>query len=98
MPRVRTLQNDLARAGIVFIDDSGRRLDFHALRGTFCPMLAVNRASLTDAINLMRHSDPKFTMRTYTDVSQLELGDSIAKLPECSVHVGQVHVTMMVKP
>ena len=43
VPRVTTFQRDLTKAGIVFIDESGRRLDFHALRGTFCTMLAVNK-------------------------------------------------------
>jgi hypothetical protein len=31
--------------------------------------------------HLMRHSDPKLTMKIYTDASQLELGDSLSKLP-----------------
>lgn len=81
VPRVRTFQKDLASAGIVFIDDTGRRLDFHALRVTFGTMLAVNAVTLVDAMQLMRHSDPKLTMKIYTDASQLELRSSLAKLP-----------------
>lgn len=81
VPRVKTLRKDLSQAGIVFIDDSGRRLDFHALRMTFGTLLAVNHVHLTDAVHLMRHSDPKLTMKIYTDASQLALNDSIAKLP-----------------
>jgi integrase len=89
VPRVNTLRKDLSRAGIVFIDESGRRLDFHALRMTFGTLLAVNHVHLTDAVHLMRHSDPKLTMKIYTDASQLALSDSMAKLPAIGVHVGQ---------
>jgi len=63
VPRVRTLQKDLSLAGIVFVDDSDTRLDFHALRGTFCTMLAVNNVPLADAMHQIRHSDPKLTMK-----------------------------------
>jgi integrase len=38
VPRVRTFHRDLVRADITPIDESGRRLDFHALRVTFCTM------------------------------------------------------------
>jgi integrase len=85
VPRVKTLRKDLSRAGIVFIDESGRRLDFHALRMTFGTMLAINRVPITNAMHLMRHSDPKLTMKTYTDVSQLELAGSISMLPKITV-------------
>ena len=87
--RVKTLRKDLSRVGIVFIDESGRRLDFHALRNTFGTLLAVNHVDLIEASHLMRHSDPKLTMKIYTDASQLALGDSLAKLPAIQVHVGQ---------
>lgn len=89
VPRVKTFRKDLSRASIVFIDESGRRMDFHALRGTFCTMLAVNGVPLANAMQLMRHSDPKLTMKLYTDASQLELGVSLGSLPSLSVHVGQ---------
>jgi integrase len=81
VPKMKTFQKDLSKAGIVVVDESGRRMDFHALRGTFCTMLAVNQVPLADAMHLMRHSDPKLTMKIYTDASQLELGNSMAKLP-----------------
>jgi len=89
VPRVRTLQKDLSRAGIVFVDESGRRLDFHAFRVTLGTMLAANKVPLADAMYLMRHSDPKLTMKIYTDASQLALNVSLAKLPAISMHVGQ---------
>ena len=89
VPRVRTLQKDLSRAGIVFIDESGRRLDFHALRVTLGTLLATNGVPLVNAMHLMRHSDPKLTMKVYTDASQLELGNSLAKLPAIGVPTDQ---------
>lgn len=89
VPRVKTLRKDLFRAGIVFIDGTGRRLDFNALRMTFGTLLSVNHVSLTDAVHLMRHSDPKLTMKIYTDASQLALSEALARLPPSGVHVGQ---------
>lgn len=89
VPRVRTLQKDLAAAGVKFIDESGRRMDFHSLRMTFGTLLAVNHVHLTDAIHLMRHSDPKLTMKIYTDASQLALNESVAMLPQMNLRVGQ---------
>jgi integrase len=89
VPRMRTFQKDLSKAGIVVVDESRRRMDFHALRVTFGTMLSRNQVSLTDAVHLMRHSDPKLTMKIYTDASQLELGDSLAKLPAIGLHLGQ---------
>ncbi|MBL9214825.1 MAG: tyrosine-type recombinase/integrase [Opitutaceae bacterium] len=65
----------------MFVDETGRRMDFHALRATFCTMLAVNHVPLADAMQLMRHSDQKLTMKLYTDASQLELATSVAMLP-----------------
>lgn len=89
VPRVRTLQKDLSQAGIVFVDESGRRFDFHALRVTLGTLLALNNVPLADAMHLMRHSDPRLTMKIYTDASQLALGKSLAKLPHLSMREGQ---------
>jgi integrase len=89
VPRVKTLRKDLSRAGIVFIDESGRRLDFHALRNTFGTLLAVNHVDIVEASQLMRHSDPKLTMKIYTDTSQLALGSALSMLPSPNLHVGQ---------
>ena len=52
-------------------------------------MLAINRVPLTDAMNLMRHSDPKLTMKVYADASQLELTSTLAMLPEIQLRAGQ---------
>ena len=52
-------------------------------------MLALNRVPLPDAMNLMRHSDPKQTMKVYADASQLELASSIFILPQIKLREGQ---------
>jgi len=89
IPRVKTLRKDLSKAGIIFIDESGRRMDFHALRVTFGTLLAANHVHLTNAVYLMRHSDPMLTMKIYTDASQLALGNSISILPSFVTSGGQ---------
>jgi integrase len=63
------------------MDASGRRLDFHALRATFCTLLALARVPLNEAMHLMRHSDPKLTMKVYTDAAQLDLSTALSALP-----------------
>lgn len=85
VPRVRTVRKDLTRAGIIFIDDSGRRLDFHALRVTLGTLLSITGVSLSDAMHLMRHSDPKLTMKIYTDASRLKLNHALASLPALGI-------------
>lgn len=85
VPRVRTFQKDLARAGIVFVDESGRRLDFHALRVTLGTMFALKGVPINEAMRLMRHSDPRLTMKIYTDAAQLDLSAAIALLPAISL-------------
>lgn len=77
------MQRDLNRAGIPFLDDLGRRVDFHSLRKTFGTALVLSGADPRVVMELMRHSDLKLTMKTYTDARQL-IGPSIAvveKLP-----------------
>ena len=56
-------------------------MDVHALRHTFATLLARNCVSPSMAHKLMRHSDIRLTMNTYT---HLELGDTagaVAALP-----------------
>ena len=88
VPRVRTLQKDLSRAGIAFIE-SGRRVDFHAFRVTLATLLIKAGVHPRVIMELMRHSDIRLTMNIYTDASQLELSASLAMLPQITVQVGQ---------
>jgi len=81
IPEVPELCEDLQKAGIPFLDDLGRRLDFHALRKTFNTHLAVSGVSLRERMAMMRHSDSKLTEIDYLDVSMLGLREALAKLP-----------------
>ena len=81
IPRVQTLQKDLAAAGIPFEDARGRRIDIHALRKTYGTLLASSGVSPQVAMQLMRHSDMKLTMGVYTDVAQLPIMQETARLP-----------------
>ncbi len=81
IPRMPWFRADLARAHIAEIDAQGRRVDFHALRHTFCTNLARAGVPPRSAMSLMRHSDMRMTNTTYTDESQLSLSEQINKLP-----------------
>lgn len=77
----RSFKRDLKEAEIERIDPLNRKVDFHALRYTFCTMLARNGASQRMAQELMRHSDPHLTAQIYTDVSQLPTFNAVSSLP-----------------
>ena len=85
VPNMDTFKRDLSRAGIALVDDQGRKVDFHALRTTFCSQLQANGVSPRAAMELMRHSDMKLTMVTYTDSQHLPLASELARLPSYSV-------------
>jgi site-specific recombinase XerD len=78
----------LELAGIPFEDAQGRRLDLHALRVTFGTNLSVAGVSPRVAMELMRHSDIKLTMKIYTDASQLLTAAAVASLPPLVVSPG----------
>lgn len=67
----RRFRRHLRQAGIPQIDATGRKLDFHALRYTFCTKLAKQGVPMRLAQELMRHSDPRLTANIYTDTAQL---------------------------
>jgi len=75
------LWGDLETAGIVRMDASGRKVDFHALRHTLCTLLQASGASPRVAMEIMRHNDIRLTVQTYTDGQGLPTGDAISKLP-----------------
>jgi integrase len=72
---------DLARAGIVFVDEMGRRADFHALRKTFGTALVLNGEHPRVVMEAMRHSDMKLTMKLYTNATQLPVAATMKRLP-----------------
>jgi integrase len=79
--RMGQMRADLKAAEIPFVDADGRRADFHALRLTFQMLLTLSQASPRVSMELMRHSDIKLTMGTYTDSTQLPLRNAINALP-----------------
>lgn len=81
VPRVPTLKGDLKAAGIPFEDERGRRVDLHALRTTYGTLLSASGVAPRVAMELMRHSDLKLTMKVYTDTAQLPLLQETARLP-----------------
>lgn len=81
IPRLTTFKRDLSNAGIPFLDLSGRRMDFHALRVTLGTLVALAQIPLNQAMLLMRHSDPKLTMKIYLDSTQLNISQDIMRLP-----------------
>lgn len=88
IPKVATLRRDLARAGIPFVDELGRRADFHALRKTLATTLAVQGVHPYVLKEVMRHSDLKLTMKVYTDAAQLPVSAALGKLPWQKVQRG----------
>ena len=62
-------------------DAEGRVVDFHALRATFITMLVKSGASVKEAQDLARHSDPKLTMNVYTKLGIHDLAGALDRLP-----------------
>ena len=80
---------DLVLAGIATRDGQGkinkrdaygRTLDIHALRHSFCTMVAQSGVNMQTAQRLMRHTTPAMTAR-YTHLTLSDLGGAIATLP-----------------
>jgi len=55
--------------------------DFHALRHSFISLLDHSGATLKEAMQLARHSDPKLTMAVYGRAQLHDLGDAVRRLP-----------------
>jgi integrase len=88
VPIMETVRRDLSRAGIMYLDEQGRRADLHALRVTFGTNLVLSGAHPRVAQELMRHSDIRLTMKIYTDISKLPTREAIASLPCHDAAVG----------
>ena len=78
---LRTFNLDLAAAGIAKVDDQGRSMDVHCLRHTFATLLARNGVSPSVAQKLMRHSDIRLTMNTYTHLELADTAGAVSALP-----------------
>ena len=78
---LRTFNLDLAAAGISKRDAQGRTVDVHSLRHTFATLMARNGVSPSVAQKLMRHSDIRLTMNTYTHLGLADTAGAVAALP-----------------
>lgn len=79
--------NAYRRAGIVKRVD-GRQADFHALRYTFCTLLA-RTLPIQVVSRLMRHRDIRLTVGLYYDLGIAELTENVGQLPRLlSAHPG----------
>ncbi len=78
---LRTFNLDLAAAGIAKRDAQGRTVDVHSLRHTFATLMARNGVSPSVAQKLMRHSDIRLTMNTYTHLGLADTAGAVAALP-----------------
>ena len=83
VPTVETLAADLVAAGIPATDEAGRRVDVHALRGSFVTALAAGRVAPEAARRLARHASYATTAKHYVDPAVLELRAAVesARLP-----------------
>ena len=81
IPKMKRFRLDLKAADIAPVDATGRRVDFHALRMSFQMYLTLNGTTPRVAMELMRHSDMKLTMKTYTDAGMLPTAAAIKNLP-----------------
>ncbi|MGH7145532.1 MAG: tyrosine-type recombinase/integrase, partial [Planctomycetota bacterium] len=74
------MRADLAAAEIPYETQDGRFRDFHALRHTHGTLLGGANVPLRDHMRLMRHCDPRLTMR-YCHAELVDQARSLGKLP-----------------
>jgi integrase len=67
----------LDKAGVSYLDDRGRRPDFHALRHSYGTLLAKSGVAPRAAMALMRHTDMRLTMNVYTDPRIFDLAGAV---------------------
>ena len=80
LPRSEAFKAMLDKAGIAKLDSQGRVVDFHSLRHTFCTNLHKAGVPQREAMELMRHNDPRLTASTYADASLFALRSAVEKL------------------
>ena len=80
VPRSSVFNVHLTAAGIPKVDSQGRVADFHSLRHTFCTILHRAGVPQREAMELMRHNDPRLTATTYADASLFSLRGAVEKL------------------
>ena len=78
------MRQDLKSANIPEEDAQGRRVDFHALRGSLNTHLALAKVDPQTRQQIMRHSDIRLTLGVYTDKTMLPIADALRSLPSFS--------------
>lgn len=97
MPHSVAFNAHLKAAGISKNDGQGRVVYFHSLRHTLCTNLHRAGVPQREAMELMRHNDPRLTANTYADVSLFSLRSAVAKLSAPSAkHDAQIHAQTLV--
>ncbi len=74
-------------------DASGRVADFHGLRVHFVSRVVEAGATVKEAMELARHSDPRLTMKTYARVGMHSLGRVLNRMP--TTHAGPSQETQI---
>jgi integrase len=78
------LRLDLEPAGVEYVlqgPDGPLYADFHSLRHSDIALLDRSGATLKEAMQLARHSDPKLTMAVYGRAQLHDLGEAVGRLP-----------------
>ena len=78
----RALLRDLESARIAYVDESGRRFDFHALRGMQGTRLLAHGANPRAAQTLMRHATADMTLSVYAKLRPDEERRALDLLPD----------------
>jgi integrase len=74
---MRIFDRLLEVAGIVRLDEQGRKLDIHSLRHTAASRYASRGVGLVHLQKLLGHADPKLTSRVYTHLGVGELREAL---------------------
>lgn len=80
--RMDQLKADLTAAGIDYVDAQGRFFDFHSLRHCTATLLRQAKVDPRMSQAVMRHSDIRLTMQTYTDLQLMDKEAALDSLPD----------------
>ncbi len=81
VPTLKQHKRYLKAAGIPYMDEQGRQADWHALRGTLASLLARSNAPVKVTMDLLRHSDPRLTLKTYANLRLSDLAGAMENVP-----------------
>jgi integrase len=94
MPRMNRFRDDLAAAGIPYVNAKGEFADFHALRKTFGTWLMLAGVPEFVRMKLMRHSDIRLTQAIYTDGAMVPTWEAVGLLPSVGDTQIDTHVSV----